>query len=235
MSNIWKNFKWVEIREKCPIDIDEIISLSEEVYNTLMFYDGVDIEEKRKKLLFVKSKIYAIFSRMILLLHRDDIIKSPQDEMVFLRLQENFGRVLGKLDEIRTTRLLSIVKEMHVLEIILAIDEMTSALMSYIYIPIRNAVDMCEKDKTKFVYALYHNLALTMGVYGSPARERTEFTGKFNIRENPFYVPTYERMIGESGQGELKKEWEESIGTLIKTEEAQEPIFEEYNEDNEET
>ena len=223
--NIWTDVRWVPLKQKCPIEIEGIINRAEECYNDLRVYEGEDNETIRLRLILLKSKLYSIVSTMLGIVHRKEVLKKEQDEIVFYRLQENYGRLLGNLDEIYKEKLLSTNEETQLIEMMMFVNEATSFLISTIYQPLKNAIEISENNKERFVYAFYHSLALNLGVFGSIARGKVDFTGKPNLKEIQNYIPMYEDMISKKGQDDLKKEYDDQIKILFTHKEEEEPDF----------
>ena len=223
--NLWNDISWILLKQECPIEIEVIINRAEECYTQLRIYEGEDAEEIRLRLILIKSKLYSIVSSLLGIIHRKEILQKEQDEIIFYRLQENFGRLLGALDEIYKEKLLSTNEETQIIEMMMFVNEATSFLISTIYQPLKNAIDLAGGDKEKFIYAFYHSLALSLGVFGSIARGKGDFMGKPSLKEIPNYVPMYEHMVSDKGQEDLKREYDEKIKILFTQKEELEPDF----------
>ena len=109
--NIWNRMKWAEIKIKCPLDIKDLVYDAEEIYNNLRIYDDENIEEARARLIFIRSKLHAVISRMLGMIHTKRILEEKGDEIIFYRIQENLGRMLGIIDEAYKIKILSAVRK----------------------------------------------------------------------------------------------------------------------------
>lgn len=90
---------WIDLNEKCPIDIDRIITHARGFNSKVNIRISIDNLNKAKKcLLEARRYLDSTIISLIQLLYDRNILKKVDDHILFTILSDNFGRLLKRLD-----------------------------------------------------------------------------------------------------------------------------------------
>lgn len=189
-----------------PIRLDDIMRLAG---NMEMRLNAIKHERRNSnELLDCRTSLNVLIRVLLSSLHHEEIIKNKADMEIFIRLQENFGRVLKILEE-KEEKISSHMDKKN-FKIILTndtlsyISEMESILYGDIYYAIKRALERKPKTSREFMYNLYEVLTIHIGVFGSEGRTKGKSTLATKIEPN---ISAKTLLSGE-GQKKLEKDWD---------------------------
>lgn len=187
------------------IQLDDIVRLSTKMERRLnaIKNDRRDSNE----IMDIRTGLNVLIRAFLSLLHQNDIIKSKADTEIFLRLQENFGRMMKILDD-KEEKVSSILKQnkMGIVmnnETLSFISEMESILYGDVYYSIKRSLERNPKDAREFMYNMYEILSINVGVFGSEGRVK----GK-TATTKPELNLTAKTMLSDKGQDKLNKDFD---------------------------
>lgn len=194
-----------------PVDLRDIASMATKMKVML---NGTKRRREGNQIFEIRTQLNVIIRALISLLHKEDIIKTKADIEVFLRLQENFGRLLNVLeqkedliasrpiDNYSGTRRIEMSKET-----LSYITELESIFIGDIYLPIKRALERNPKDGREFLYNIYEVLSLNVGIFGSEGRLKGKTTSK-SIESPPINAKA---LLSDEGQKSLNKSFDEKF------------------------
>lgn len=213
---------WIELQEKCPIDISRMRRYANDYYSLVNVRISLNnLNKAKKNLLEARSNLDAMISSFIQLLYDKEILKEPNDRLLFSLLVDNFGRFLRKIDEqeeelivkqdepsgglIGISRLSAYAKLLKNVSDSLIYESLLKASKEYEGF---KETEKIRKEPRTFLYILFQVLQITLSVMGGITREKT--TMKRGVVSS---IPTnWQLLMGEKGQDLIKKSYKEEKG-----------------------
>ena len=158
------------------------------------------------ELMDIRTGLNVLIRALLSLLHYDNI-KSKTDAEIFLRLQENFGRMIKILDD-KEEKIRSGLgdKQYRIMmnnDTLSYTSEIESILYGDIYYSIKRVLERKPKDAREFMYNLYEILSINVGIFGSEGRVKGKAS---TLRPEPSL--TAKAMLSEPGQKKLEKDFD---------------------------
>ena len=194
------------MKKSKTIQLDDIARLSTKMERRLNAIKN-DRRESNE-IIEVRTALNILIRAFLSLLHQEDIVKSKADTEIFMRLQENFGRMMKILDD-KEEKVSSILKQnkMGIVmnnETLTFISEMESILSGDIYYSIKRALERNPKDAREFMYHIYEILSVSIGVFGSEGRIK----GKASSTAKPELNLTAKTLLSDKGQDKLNNDFD---------------------------
>lgn len=209
---MWRPVNWsrlkMEYMESFEIDLSRIIRLARNIdYNLSKRRYGTN-EDYLNIASEAKNQIWVLFRLLVTLLSSKEIVKEESDRIVFEKMQLNFGRIIRRFDKYEEEgKLFNISRAGDVSRnrVDVFVNDLREILYGDIYEVLKGALDKNPKSKRELLYAIYVLLERNMGFFGAVTRgkERKE-------KMSMDFEPSYEEMLTEEGQKDLKMEFEKS-------------------------
>jgi len=214
---------WIELEDKCPIDIKTIIKYSEAFESYLPETINLsNIEEVKENLFSARSCFDSMITSLIQMLYNREILKTDEDKILYTWLIDNLGRFLRFLDDREEFFLIkydTAEKEGNMVGIsrLSAYAKLlkTSA-DSVIYNSITKATEEYNNLKVKepraFLYILFQILQVTLSVIGGLTREKAVSSKKGLLQTLPI---NWQTLMSPQGKEFLKQGFKEDTGIDI--------------------
>lgn len=259
--NIMALMSWVDVRERCPIDISRLVSHA----NSFSALVGIritltNLNRAKKSLIDARGELDLVFVSLQQVLHDREILKKKTDEVLYGWLIDNIGRYLGGLDEkeddflIKYDEINSDIKRVGISRV----SSYAKALKiahSMIYESFLKSInewseikEKDKKDKRAFLYIFFNVIQITMSSVGGLAREgKMPSSKKGQVSAVPSTWQTFS--TSPEGQKSIADQYKKETGEEIPVDESmiekgnkessenQEPdegYFEETSEEGEE-
>ncbi len=173
---------WVKLKENCIIDISRLADSAKEIEYKLEYRNS----DKPEIIDEAKVKIDLLIKQFLSLLHDKELLTSDTDKKAFVRLQEDFGRILSQLDTFYEKFVDGRRKELTVDGYRRYISLLRTVFYGDIYEPLYKAtvetkkhfeeIDVGGKDKRGilreqfFLYKIFEITSVNVGVFGNYSR-----------------------------------------------------------------
>ena len=215
---------WEELtaRANSLIDLTEVVKLAREV-EELLSIDEDYLKESKNKILQAKFSIDILLRVLFTLLRKDFVSNKKTDTIVFHAFQENYGRLIWRLDkEVEFWKTAS--SSIDLIRLKITAGEIEEILYGDIYYPLDSAIKWEienskveeEEKRRNFFYALFWAVTNNVRVFGSEARVREGKSGfkKWgSLSGTP--LPSYEYLLSEKGQNLLEKGIDDSTKKIV--------------------
>lgn len=205
----WYNIHWNELQEKAPVDLRNIISLARDIENKIRIKLN-NIEKSKENILLARARFDVIIRLLLSLLRDKKILEKETDKILFVMFQENFARILKRLDEIEENRILNLAKNVDIGNLTVYAEEIESILYGDLYFPLLKASEEA-KNPREFFYVLFEIISLNVGVFGGITREKRTGIKLTSGLGTQSYVPTYKELLSPEGQKKIEEKGENAL------------------------
>lgn len=233
------DYSWNQLKEKCPIKIDEIIRYALSIENTLKLrITDENLDKMKEKLINISSELEILLAKLIAILWNTDLIKSDIDKAIWSFLKDDITRYISLIDE-KQNKLL----EMHDGEALAGIARVTAfrkVLHVTLYGVIYHTIDLSsseyksykpvanqdgtilQKDKNMFLRIFFLILSNNMSTLGGlPRKSSSGSVASFGRVVMP---TTWKSLFTKAGEENVRNEYKERYGEDLKDE------FDEFKE-----
>lgn len=197
---------WIGLTKDSPVSLKDIAHLGRNIKQRLH-----SIKNGRgdvNNILELREGMNVLIRRLLSLLHNEDILQSKADMEIFLRLQQNFGRLLNLLDEKEADITSMIANGKFKIQLdtktLRYITELESILDGDIFLPLERSLERKPKNSREMLYHIYEMLSVNMGVFGSESRVKGKTSKSFDSIDPGFSAKTN---LSKEGQKKLSEEF----------------------------
>lgn len=214
---------WVELTERCPIDIGRLNRYANDFNSNVSVKITVSNVNKAKEyLLEARSNLDSMFILFVQLIYDEKIIKENTDIVMFGWLKDDLGRYLKYLDE-REKELMIDWDDLRQKDSLVGISRLSSyaktlkiAANSVIYESLLKSInEYNENDKKElrvFLYILFKVFQATLSMVGAITREKIS-TKRGVVNTLPTTLPTNVGfLMSNKGQELIKDRFKEETG-----------------------
>ena len=225
------NYSWVQLRNICPINIDEIIKQAGEIEVMLnVTIDKDNIDKAKHTLIMASSEIEIMMAKFVSLLYDIDLIKTEIEQAIYDFLRDDLSRYLAIIDEKQNKlvdnyydgeektgigRITAFKKVLYTALYGIFYNTLQFASVEYINLPKK---DGDEKEIKDFLRVLFLVMAINLSTLGGLTRTKGTSAGRGTQGQNQVgfthrsIFPSRNQIFGEEGDEIIRQEFKHRHG-----------------------
>lgn len=218
---------WVDLEQRCPINLERIHSYWNEFESYLPIKIRLEnLNESKENVLNARSCFDSMVVTLMQLLYDREILEKPEDKILFAWLSDNINRYLKRIDEdefnliikldepgekslVGISRISAYSKLLRSSADMIIYESLLKATIEY-----KEFKETAELKKTprNFIYILFQIIQITLSILGGLAREKSGLTKRGMVQTIP---TTWQSLMGSKGQALIRNGYKEDTGVDV--------------------
>lgn len=161
-------YSWELLKQKCPIDIKNIVSKAQEIEHKLIISKNIrkELDYRVNNIMSIKGELEILMMNFFSILNYEFSMEDKTDEWVFKNIKDFLGNTLKRIEMIEQDESIERKKEER-------IRRMSNQIEPILYGIIYDSIDMASifKNKKDFIYSLLKNVKTRVEISGVETRE----------------------------------------------------------------
>lgn len=207
---------WSEIIRVSPIELGRVYYYGKNFESILgTKVNKFTSQNTRRRLLDARNNLDLMMTTLIQVLYDSEVMKTPEDRVLFAWLKDDLGRYLQSLDDSEESANRRIVEytgiPAHTKKLINGYRAIFEALIKSVkeYYLFEETEDI-KRDKRTFLYILFQVIQITMSMLGSITREAGKALGRRGLVNN--YPQTWQQLMSTDGSNRIREGYKKETG-----------------------